>query len=93
MLAKIKGFFIGLWNKIKAACLGSITMAWSYIVSVTGAIFTNIDALATVMGDPNLTAQLQSVIGDAKAIGKWLLAVGVVTALARLKSLVMGPKA
>lgn len=85
----IKTFFVGLWNKIKAACWGSLTIAWSYIVTTAGVLFANIDSLATVMGDPNLTAQLQSVIGDPKAIGKWLLTVGIVTTLARLKSLIM----
>jgi hypothetical protein len=82
-------FFSGIWAKIKAACLGSVTMAWSYIVTLTGGLFANIDSLATVLGDPNLTAQLQSVIGDTKAIGKWLLFVGVVTSVARLKTLVV----
>lgn len=90
---KIKAFFVSLWNKIKSACMGSLTMAWSYIVTTAGAIFANIDSIAAAMGDPNLTAQIQSVFGDAKAVGKWLLAVGIVTAVARLKSLIFAPKA
>lgn len=84
----MKAFLSGLWAKTKAACLGSITMAWSYIVTATGALFTNIESLATVLGDPGLTQQLQAVVGDAKLIGKWLLTVGIITTLARLKSLV-----
>jgi hypothetical protein len=78
-----------LWTKIKTACMGSITMAWSYLLSLGGTFLSNVDSLATVLGDPNLNAQISSVIGDAKLIGKWLLAVGVITAIARLKSLVI----
>jgi hypothetical protein len=93
MFSRIKAFFVGLWNKIKAACMGSLTMAWSYIVTTAGAIFANIDNLATVLGDPNLNQQITAVVGDAKLVGKWLLTVGIITAIARLKSLVLTPKA
>jgi hypothetical protein len=93
LLDKIKSFFTDLWTKIKAACLGSITMAWSYVVTTAGALFANIESIAAVMGDPNLTAQLQAVVGDAKMLGKWLLTVGIVTAIARLKSLVLAKPA
>lgn len=84
----MRAYLSGLWTKIKTACWGSITMAWSYILSAFGTVLSNIDSLATVLGDPNLNQQVTSVIGDAKAVGKWLLAVGIITAVARLKSLV-----
>lgn len=92
-VTKIKAFFVGIWTKIKTACLGSITMAWSYVVTTVGTLFANIDSIATVLGDPNLNQQVTSVIGDAKMLGKWLLTVGIVTAVARLKSLILTPKA
>jgi hypothetical protein len=85
----MRAFFSDLWAKVKAACMGSITMAWSYLLSLGGTFLSNVDSLATVLGDPGLNQQISSVVGDAKLIGKWLLAVGVITAIARLKSLVM----
>jgi hypothetical protein len=91
-VTKIKAFFTNLWARIKAACLGSLTMAWSYIVTTAGALFANIDSIASVLGDPNLNQQVTAVIGDAKMLGKWLLTVGIVTAVARLKSLILTPK-
>ena len=88
MLEKIKAAAIATWGKIKAACFSSITMAWSYILGLGGTLLQNIDSLAAVLGDPSLTAQIQGAIGDTKVIGKWLLVVGIITAVARLKSLV-----
>jgi hypothetical protein len=85
-------FLSGLWSKTKAACFGSVTMGWSYIVSASGAVFTNIDTVASALGDPNLTQQVTAIIGDAKLVGRWLLFVGVVTTFARLKSLVLAKK-
>lgn len=88
----MKAFFVGLWEKVKTSCLGSLTMAWSYIVTAFGTVLANIDTLALVMGDPSLNQQIANVFGDAKMLGKWLLAVGVVTAIARLKGLLTKPK-
>lgn len=92
MFDHIKSAVVATWAKVKAACLGSVTMAWSYVVTTAGTLLANIDSLATVLGDPGLNQQVTAVIGDAKAVGKWLLAVGIVTAVARLKSLILTSK-
>jgi hypothetical protein len=88
----MKTFFVGLWAKIKSACMGSITMAWSYLVSAFGAFLQNVDSIAAALGDPSLNQQIANVVGDAKMLGRWLLAVGVITTIARLKSLVIAKK-
>lgn len=92
MFDKIKAFAAATWAKIKAACFGSVTMAWSYLLDLGGTFLQNVDSLAAVLGDPNLNQQIASVVGDAKLLGKWLLAVGIITATARLKSLVLSKK-
>jgi hypothetical protein len=85
-------FLSGLWAKIKTVCMGSITMAWSYILSACGALLDNIEAIATALGDPNLKAQITSAIGDPKTVGKIVLGIGIITAIARMKSIVMTKK-
>jgi hypothetical protein len=76
-----------MWAKIKAACLHSVTVAWSYVVAVSGALLTQIDTLASIFGDPNLKDQISSAIGDAKATGRILLGISVITLISRLRSL------
>jgi hypothetical protein len=88
----MRAFFSGLWTKVKTACMGSITMAWSYLVSAFGAFLQNVDSIASALGDPSLNQQIASVVGDAKMLGRWLLTVGIITTIARLKSLIK-PKA
>lgn len=85
----MRAFFSGLWAKLRAACLGSVTMAWSYLLSACGAFLDNLDAIATVLGDPNLKTQIASAIGDAQTVGRIVFGIGVITAAARLKSLVV----
>lgn len=85
----MKAFFKNLWEKIKAACFDSLTMAWSYLVTVAGVLFTNLNEIALLLNDPDLTAQIQKVFGaDATTVGKWLLIVGIITTAARLKSII-----
>lgn len=88
MLEKVKSFFTDLWIKIKADVANAIAL----LSSIFGAILSHIDALAAALGDPNLNQQMATVLGDAKAVGKWMLAVGVVTAVAQFKKLVETPK-
>lgn len=76
-----------MWAKIKAACLHSLTVAWSYVLFVVGAAGSFIDTLASLFGDPNLKDQIAAAIGDAKTTGRILLGISVVTLLSRLRTL------
>ena len=73
--------------KAKAFCLNSLTIAWSYLLAVVGAVFQLLDALADAFGDPNLKDQLAAAIGDTKTFGRILLGISIITILARLRSL------
>lgn len=86
MLAKIKAFFQRIW----AMCFRSVTIAWSYLLGIFGAVMSQLDGLAALLNDPGLTQNVQSLIGDAKSFGKWLMVVAVVNIVARARSLIKG---
>jgi len=73
--------------RIKAVCLHSVTIAWSYCIAVTGALASIIDELADALGDPGVKDQISAAIGDVKATGRILLVISVVTIIARLRTL------
>lgn len=73
--------------KIKAACLHSMTIAWSYCIALAGALASIIDDLADALGDPGIKDQISSALGDGKTAGRILLVISVVTIIARLRTL------
>jgi hypothetical protein len=76
-----------MWAKIRAFCLNSLTIAWGYILAVTGAVMQAIDGIADVLGDPSLKDQISAAIGDARTVGRVLLGISIVTILARLRTI------
>jgi hypothetical protein len=87
MFAKIKTYFHDLFAKIKADILN----AFALIGTMLGSALSHLDALAATLGDPNLTQQFSTVFADAKWFGRWMLTVGIVTAIANFKKLVQSP--
>ena len=79
--------FKNIWRKLKAACLHSLTMAWSYCLVAIGAVLQAIDSMADALGDPELKNQISAAIGDSKTVGRILLGVAVITMIARLRSI------
>jgi len=79
-----------MFAKIKAFCLHSLTIAWGYLLALVGGAMSVVDNMADALGDPNLKDQISVAIGDAKTTGRILLAISVVTILARLRSLKKG---
>jgi len=76
-----------MWARIKACCLNSLTIAWSYLLAFAGAAMEAVDTIADALGDPGLRDQIVAAIGDAKTVGRILLCVSIVTIIARLRSL------
>ena len=76
-----------MWARIKACCLNSLTIAWSYLLAFAGAAMEAVDTIADALGDPGLRDQIVAAIGDAKTVGRILLCVSIVTVIARLRSL------
>jgi hypothetical protein len=76
-----------MWTRIKACCLSSLTIAWSYLLAFAGAAMQAIDTIADALGDPSLKDQISAVVGDAKTAGRILLGVSIITIIVRLRSL------
>jgi len=74
-------------EKIKAFCLKSATVAWSYVLAIVGAVMQAADSIADALGDPNLKDQISFAIGDAKTVGRILLGISVINIIVRLRSL------
>ena len=73
--------------RLKAICLNSMTIAWSYCIALAGALASIIDDLADALGDPGVKDQISAAIGDVKTTGRIMLAISVVTIIARLRTL------
>jgi hypothetical protein len=74
------------WDKLKAACFRSLTIAWSYVLGALGALMQSIDSLAALFGDDSFSAQVKTLIGtDPKLLGKWLSITALVTIVSRLR--------
>lgn len=74
-------------TRIKAACLHSMTIAWSYCIALAGALASTVDDLADALGDPGVKDQISAAIGDVKITGRILLVISVVTIIARMRTL------
>lgn len=76
-----------MFAKIKAACLHSLTIAWSYLLAIVGSVMTAIDGIGDALGDPNLRDQINTAIGDARTAGRILLGISIITILVRLRTI------
>lgn len=82
-----------IWDKIKAVCGRSLTIASGYISLVAGEVLGNIDAVADVLGDPQLHDQIQSLIGhDPSLAAGYAKAYGALMIATRLRSKLMQAK-
>jgi hypothetical protein len=79
-----------MWTRIKACCLNSLTIAWSYCLAFAGAAMQGLDSIADALGDPSLKDQISASFGDARTAGRVLLGISVITMIARLRSLRKG---
>ena len=79
-----------MWRKLKASCLHSLTIAWGYLLALTGGAMSSIDSIADALGDPNVKDQISAAVGDARTTGRILLGISIITILARLRSLKKG---
>jgi hypothetical protein len=76
-----------LWARLKALCLHSATIAWSYLLLVLGSLLQLIDAAGDALGDPSIKDQVAAAIGDARIVGRILLGISIVNIIARVRSL------
>jgi len=76
-----------MFGRLKAICLHSLTIAWGYVLAITGGVMAAIDNIGDALGDPNLKDQINNAIGDTRMAGRVLLGISIITILARLRSL------
>jgi hypothetical protein len=82
------------WDKLKAICGRSLTIASGYASLVAGGLLGNIDAIAETLGDPQLHDQIQSLIGHNPSIAAgYAKAYGILMIAARLRSKIIKQKA
>jgi hypothetical protein len=74
-------------GKIKALCLNSWTVAWGYLLAMTGVMLQVVDAAGDVLGDPAIKEQVSAAVGNPTWSGRILLAISIVTLVARLRSI------
>lgn len=74
-------------RKIKALCLHSATIAWSYMLLAVGSILQLIDAAGDALGDPAIKDQISAAVGDARTVGRILLGISIVNIIARIRSI------
>lgn len=73
-------------TKIKALCLNSTTIAWSYLLALVGGMLQVVDVVGDILGDPSIKEEVSAAVGDPTWSGRVLLAISIVTALARLRT-------
>jgi hypothetical protein len=76
-----------MFARIKALCLHSLTIAWSYCVALTGAAMSAIDGISDALADPDLKDQITAAVGDLRTTGRILLGISIITIVARLRTL------
>ena len=72
-----------MWSKIKSWFGNSFTILWARIQVLAGVLAASLMALAT---DPNVTGAIQ-VAMDQKFIPYYVIAIGLITEIARRRSI------
>ncbi len=76
-----------MWARIKALCLHSTTIAWSYVLAAVGGILQVSDAGADVFNDQGFKDTIHTLIGDPLTFGRILLGISIINIIARLRTL------
>lgn len=81
-----------MWARIKAWCLNSTTMAWSYILMISG-VFVSVgaDAISLLMNTEFADAVRGAL--PEKWVGWFVILIGAVTFLTRLRGVLEAMRA
>ncbi len=94
VLPTFRKFFIeasGFWAKAWAASGRSSTILWGYVLAGVGTAAQWIEPLGSLLGDPEFKSQLATTLQSRpEALGYVLIAISVVTILARLRTISRG---
>jgi hypothetical protein len=76
-----------VWEKVKAFCLYSATIAWSYFLAFVGFAMQFVDASADIFNDPSFKDTVHGLVGDSRTFGQILLGISIINIIARLRTL------
>jgi hypothetical protein len=76
-----------MWDRVKAACLHSMTIAWSYTIALVGLVMQGMDSILDILNDQAFKDNLHAMIGDAQTFGRIMLGISVINIIARLRTL------
>lgn len=77
-----------MWNKLKAACGHSLTVAVSYVFLGLSVVLEFVDTVAVFVTDQDINALLSQMLGtDSKMLGRYMAGVSLITLVARTRSL------
>lgn len=76
-----------MWQGVKAACLNSVTIAWSYTLAIAGAVMEIMDNILDIVNDQSLKDAIHGMVGDTKLWGMIILGISIVNIIARMRSL------
>lgn len=77
-----------MWEKVKAFCLHSSTMAVSYVVGAIGVFFQLVDATSYIYNSDDFKNWMTASLGgDPVLLGRVMLVISALVALARLRSI------
>ncbi|WP_027584220.1 hypothetical protein [Bradyrhizobium sp. Ai1a-2] len=80
-------------GKAWAVCGRSASILWSYILALLGGLWSLLDPLAQVLGDPDLKAQILDSLKDhPQIVGNVVLGIAGITLVSRLRSIRKGGK-
>ena len=74
-------------QKIKGICLSSLTIAWGYCLALAGVALEVLDYMEDPLSDPEFRNQIATAFGNSRTAGCILLAISLITIVARLRSL------
>jgi hypothetical protein len=81
----------GFWKTAWAFSYKSLTVLVSYVQGILGILATQLDSIASLLGDPDFKTQITNLIGaDTKTIGYILMGISIVTFAARMRSISKG---
>jgi len=77
-----------MWQKLKAFCLHSVTMAVTYVLGAIGVFFQLIDAISYIYNGPDFRDWVSAAIGgDPILFGRIMLGISILVGIARLRSI------
>jgi hypothetical protein len=76
-----------MWQRVKAFCLGSTTIAWSYILAVVGFMLQIVDMYGDAINDPTIKDDMHALLGDSSLFARALLVIAFINIICRLRSL------